>query len=53
MRVQTHHMLEASKGADQHHQGALGQMKVGDEAVDPLKFKAWRDEDVGVALGLA
>jgi hypothetical protein len=52
MRVQTHHMFVACKSTDQHHQGAFGQMKIGDEAIDPLKLKAGRDENLGITLSL-
>jgi len=39
----------SSKGAHQHQQGGLGEVKVGEEATDNLKFMAWSDEDAGLA----
>ena len=43
-------MLVAGEGADQHNQGALRQMEVGDQSVQYLKLVARIDKDVGVAL---
>ena len=48
--IQSHHMLIAGKGTDQHHQSTFGQMEIGNQTVYPLKFKAWCDEDLSVAL---
>ena len=53
MAVQAHDVLVARKSADQHHQRALGQVEVGDQAVHHLEFKTWRDENLRVAAGLA
>src|SRR5574343_1290082 len=51
--VQAHDVLVASKGAHQHHQCAFGQVKVGDQPIHHLEFKARRDEDLCVTAGLA
>ena len=46
-------MLPARQGGDQHDEGALRQVKVGDKAVHDLEAVAGVDEDVGPArLGL-
>ena len=52
MPIQAHDVRVTRKGADQHHQGAFGQMKVGDQAVHHPELKPWRDENLRVAAGL-
>ena len=42
-------MLIAGKGADQHDQGALRQVEVGNQAIQHLELVARIDKDVGVA----
>ncbi len=41
--------LAAGEGADHHHQGAFGQMEVGDHRVDAADAVAGQDEDLGFA----
>ena len=53
LTVHTHDVLVAGKGADQHHQAALGQMEIGDQHVDQLELKARRNENACVAASLA
>ena len=51
--IERHDVLVSSKSAHQHHQSAFGQVKVGQQHIDDLKTKAWRDEYLRIALGLA
>ena len=53
MLVQRHDVRIAREGADQHHQGAFGQMKVGQQQVHHPKLEARCDENVGVAASVA
>ena len=39
-------VLPACKGGDQHHKGALRQVKIGDQRVYALKCIAWGNKDV-------
>jgi hypothetical protein len=52
MGIRGQHVLSAqfpsSKGAHQHQQGGLWEVKVGEEATDNLKFVARPDEDAGL-----
>ena len=53
MLVQRLNVLVPGKGADQHHQRAFGQVKVGQQQIHHLKLKARGDKDVGIARGVA
>ena len=48
-----HGAVVARKGAHEHYKRALGQVEVGDKAVDALKFIAGVDEDIRPAVVLA
>ena len=52
MPVQPHDVLVARKGADEHHEGGLGEMEIGDQQIHHLELEARGDEDFGVAAGL-
>jgi hypothetical protein len=43
--------LAIGKGADEHEEGAFGQMKVGEEGIDHLELVGWVDENVSAPLG--
>ena len=40
-------VLPARQGGHQHDEGGLGQVEVGDKAVQHLELVAWVDEDIG------
>ena len=48
-----HGVVVARKGAHEHYKSALGQVEVGDKAVDALKLISGVDEDIRPAVVLA
>lgn len=44
--------LARGKGGDEHHEGAAGEVEVGEEGVDGFELVGRVDEDVGGAGGL-
>ena len=51
--IQRHDVLVTSKSTHQHHQSAFWQVEVGQQNIDDLKVKAWRDENLRIAFGFA
>ena len=49
MLIKRFDVIVARQSTDQHHQRALGQVKVGHQHINNFEFKARRDEDVGIA----
>ena len=47
--VERHHVRVACEGANEHHERALGQMKVGQQPIDHAELEARGDEDVRVS----
>ena len=46
-------MIPAGEGGGEHEDGGFGGMEISNKSIDELKFVAWVDKDIILALGLA
>lgn len=46
-------MIPAGEGGSEHEDGGFGGVEISNKGIDELKFVAWVDKDIVLALGLA